>query len=443
MKLRVPFTLAVAVLLSVVVGCDPNRASNSEQQKPAAPATSNVPLRLWIVGEVSDAKLVERAWLTGSDQPLEIRTLTVAEFLAEKSCACDVVVYPSRLVGELLDRKWLTKLPATLSAPVEDAPQVPAGWHRQAVYGTDTWAVPLGASVPMVVVSPPAVEALATVADWDDLLKSLAIEETKKAESAFDKSKVDRVALVDRFLAIAGSLSERTPDYGLLFVLQTMKPRLTEPEFLRAAEILVRLTQQKSSGENGSVDSVVADDSSAWAWVQSQTVPAVTVVSPSRLSAEAMKATGGKAIRVPAKAIGWNTGSGLNASLSMNCRQSARATELLTWLRSSETRQTLATLIRGIETASPLAGSDSTAWQATSLSAELTSNGTMPNELRLPRTEDYRAALAESLVTVVSGEKSAKEALEAAADAWQKITEAQGRVLQRSEYERSLGLVRE
>ncbi len=61
---------------------------------------------------MSDPSLVERAWLTGSDQKLEIRTLGVDEYLAEKSCNCDVAIFPARLLGELIDRKWLTKLPA-------------------------------------------------------------------------------------------------------------------------------------------------------------------------------------------------------------------------------------------------------------------------------------------------------------------------------------------
>ena len=443
LKSRPLFLFAIAALLSVVVGCDPQRANESNAQKPTAPTTSTVPLRLWIVADVSDATLVERAWLTGSDQKLEIRTLTVAEFLAEKSCNCDVVMYPSRQLGELLDRKWLTKLPAALATPAEDAPQVPAAWNRQAIYGADAWGVPLGASVPLVVVSPAAIEATAQADDWDSLLKSLRGDLEKQPLRKIDPAVVDRAALVDRFLAIAGGLSERTPDYGVLFELQTMAPRLTEPEFKRAAKILIDLTLQSSAGDVAASLPVVANASQAWTWVHAQPTPAIAIVAPSMLTADAAKATGGKAKRVPAKWNGWNTGSGLNASLSKNCRQSARASELLMWLRSSDTRQTLAPVVCGIESASPISGSDSTAWQASGLASELSASASMPNELRLPRTEDYRNALADQLIAALSGDKSIEDALGAASDDWQKITEAHGRVLQRTEYERSLGLVRE
>ncbi len=449
-KSSASFTSAFAALICAVsafTGCEPSRQSGFDSSKTNAPSTSTVPLRLWIVGQVTDGSLVERAWLTGSDQKLEIRTLSVEEFLAEKAGNCDVAIYPSRLLGELIDRKWLTKLPASLSVPNEDAPQVPAAWSRQATYGGDVWAVPLGATVPLAVVNMPAIEAASQAADWNSLLKSLAIESPAKLDapsaSKIDPAAIDRAALVDRFLAIAGGLSDRTPDYGLLFELQTMRPRLIEKEFVRAAEILVALSKQKSSGEVTALQAIAGDASQAWSWLHSQTEPAIAIVTPSLLSAAAAKQTSGKALRVPTQWSGWNTGGGPIASLSRNCRQSARATELLMWLRQGDSRQALAPIISGIESASPTAGSDSSAWQATSLATELASGANIPSELRLPRTEEYRTELSTSLLQILVGEKSVDEALGEASAAWQKITDTHGRVLQRSEFEQSLGLVRD
>ena len=455
------FALLVCTLsaLAIFPGCDANRDSALGTAKTAPPTTSNVPLRVWIVGEVSDPSLVERAWLTGSDQKLEIRTLSVDEFLAEKSSACDVAIYPARLIGELLDRKWLTKLPASLNshskdasgddATSDDAPQVPAAWSRQASYGGELWAVPLGATIPLAIVNQPAVEASNQATDWNSLLKSLELNApaTNSAEtsttSKLDEKAVDRAALVDRFFAIAGGLSDRNPDYGLLFEMQTMRPRLTEPEFIRAAEILVALAQQKSITEVTALQAITGDASQAWSWLHSQTAPAIAIVAPSLLSPEAIKQTGGNALRIPTKWIGWNTGGAPIASLSRNCRQSARATELLTWLRQSDSRQVLAPIIVGIEPGSPMAGSDSSSWQAASLAKELATGPSIPSELRLPRAEEYRKELATSLLKILSSEKSIADALSEATTAWQKITETHGRVLQRSEYEQSLGLIRD
>ncbi len=423
------------------MGCDSNSNNSSESQKTPAPVTSNVPLRLWIVGQVSDPSLVERAWLTSSDQRLEIRVLSVDEYLAETACNCDVTIFPSRLLGEMIDRKWLTKLPGSLLAPDENAPQVPAAGARQSTYAGEVWAVSLGVSIPLVTVSAAAAEASSKVDDWDSLLKALAVDSPKTPTQKFDPKAVDRAALVDRYLAIAGGLTQRTPDYGLLFDLQRMKPRLTEPEFIRAAEILLSLSQQTHDLASA-IPAVIGDATQAWTWINAQTKPAITIVTPALLTVAAANETGSKSIRVPAKCVGWNTGSGLIASLSASCRQSARATDLLRWLRLSETHRALSALITGIESTSPTASSDSSAWQATSMATELAANTNIPSELRLPRAEEYRKALADSLIAILSGDKQIADSLAEASAAWQVITDSRGRILQRTDYEQSLGLAR-
>jgi hypothetical protein len=324
----------------------------------------------------------------------------------------------------------------------ENAPQVPAAWARQVAYGGDVWGVSLGVSIPLTTVSASAAETASKAEDWDSLLRLLAIESTKMPTRDFDPALVNRAELVDRFLMIVGGLTQRSPDYGLLFELQKMKPRLTEPEFVRAAEILLILSQQASDRDKG-MQPVTGDSSQAWLWINAQTKPAVTIISPALLTAAATQETGSKSIRVPRKCIGWNTGSGLIAALSAGCRQSARATELLRWLRLSETRHTLSPLIAGIESASPISGSDSSAWQATNIATELAANASMPSELRLPRAEEYRSALADGLIAVLSGEKQIADALADATAAWQTITDARGRVPQRADYEKSLGLARD
>lgn len=422
------------------MGCDSNSQKPSEA-KPTPPTTSTVPLRLWIVAQVSDPSLVERAWLTGSDQKLEIRVLSVEEYLAEKGCNCDVTLFPSRLLGEMIDRKWITKLPSVVAAANENVSQPPAAWTREVSYGGEVWAVPLGASIPLVVVSEPAAEAASKSSDWDELLKSLSIDSKPSTATKFDRATINRTALVDRFLVIAGSLTQRSPDYGILFDLQKMRPRLTEPEFVRAAEILISLSQQ-SSDPSGAIQSIAGDSAQAWTWLNAQTKPAISIVAPGLLDVAAAKLSGCKAVQVPTKSVGWNTGSGLIASLSANCRQSSRATELLNWLKQIETRQALSPLVVGIEPLSPVAGSDSSAWQARGVAMELAANSKIPSELRLPRAEVYRNALCDSLIAALAGEKPIADALSEASAAWQVITDSRGLESQRNDYEQSLGLTR-
>ncbi len=426
-----------------MTGCNPAKPRMQKTNETETESISSVPLRLWIVSQVSDASMVERQWRTGSDQPLEIRALSVSEFLAEPSCACDVVVFPARTLGELIDRKWVIKLPAALSAPSkpeEGGSVQPVIWQKQVAYNGDIWGIPLGVSVPVLVVSQSDQATLPADASWDELLSSLKTPELKSV--AADVAQVDHDALVDRFFAILGGLVRRPPEYGLLFELQTMKPRLTEPEFLRAANILAQLSAQEG-GEHGQGQSVVGDFSTAWSWVANQSTAAAAIVVPSMLTAEAAQQSNCRALRVPPDAMAWNTGSGLIASISADCRQSTRATVLLRWLGLGETRQALAALILGVESAAPLTGSESAAWQAAGLAREMAAGERVTSELRLARSEEYRRTLAEHLLDVISGKSSAADALAATSETWQAITESRGRLVQRGDYERSLGLARD
>ncbi len=431
------------IIASAFTGCTPQPPRSAKSVKSEAEAISTVPLRLWIVSQVSDGSLVERQWRTGSEQPLEIRVLSVSDFLAEPTCACDIVAFPSRLLGELLDRAWVIKLPTALRQPVsaEESGNVqPAMWQKEVAYNGEIWGVPLGTSIPLVVVGSSEPAKSLSNQSWDEFLRSMQITAAEPIQ--VDAATVDQVALVDRFFAIVGGLVTRSPDYGLLFELQTMKPRLTEPEFVKAAEILAQLSSQGVDKE-GSDRSAVGSFSESWAWVSSQSSPAVAIAIPSMLTTEVVKESNCRPVRVPPNGITWNTGSGLMASMSANCRQSTRATALLRWLGSSETRQALAPLILGIESAVSISGTDSSAWQAAELTREMAAGERVTSELRLARAEEYRQVLANHLLDVISGNATATEALAATSEAWQAITESRGRLVQRADYERSLGLSRD
>jgi ABC-type glycerol-3-phosphate transport system substrate-binding protein len=435
-------SLPILVML-VFAGCKPAPSVVEKNVDLESNATSAVPLRLWIVSEVSDLSRVERQWRTGSDQPLEIRALSMPEFLAERTSECDVVVFPSRALGELIEREWVIKLPGALTKPAraDDSETVtPAAWQKSVVYNGDVWGIPLGASIPVAIVSTNELSKSLLDGGWDELLEKLEVTGSKSIQ--IDASSVDRDALVDRFLAIAGGLIERSPDYGLLFELQTMKPRLAEPEFVRAAEILVRLASQSPDNDSGGV-SVVGNFSKSWAWLSAQSTHAVAIVAPSMIAAEVASQSGGQAVRIASGSVAWNTGSGLMASMSANCRQSTRAISLLRWLGQSETRQALVPLMLGMESSAPISGVDSTAWQAISLAREMATTERVSNELRFPRAEDYRSALADGLLEIITGKKTAIDALSATGKVWQSLTDARGRVVKRSEYERSLGLARD
>lgn len=460
--------LAALVFCGVLTGCrppSPEVPDAAKKDAPTIPAVSSVPLRVWIAAPLSDPQLFTRQWMSDSEQPLAIRSLTPEELLQQSACECDVLIYPARLVGELVHRDWIMGLPENVTsyreladnASVDGDSGTPNGSQRacetrQAAYAGRNWAIALGCAIPTFVASPPLAQQLsADVVSWNTLLESLPRSEGA-LKLDIDDTQVDKDALVDRFLAIVATVATRDPTYGLLFDMQTMQSRLKEPEFVIAIDILGALAAQPNGAE-----AILGSHSTAWKWSAENEQAALAISSVALIGNEAINAKSGKILRVsgtpepsgaaagagndarPALA-GWNPGGGLNASLASNCRQSSQATWFLGWLRANSTRTALAPLIPGIESQAPRGGVDALSWQARQTIAELTSSGGgISQELRLPAAHRYRQALSDALSKFLQGELDAQAALSEAHAGWQQITSEMGPSL-RDNYEKSLGL---
>lgn len=422
---------ASLALLALGLGCKPSKSPQPKTAEP--PPVSSVPLQLWIVSPVAEVGMVQRQWLSGSEQPMEVRSISTADFLAAKAPNCDVVLYPARMLGELVDRKWIAKLPKSISLKGNEEFVVPGSWLEQVGYGAEMWAIPLGTSYYVPVANEAAGASLAQINDWPSLSNALQATAPESDSAAIDATKIDRDALVDTYFTIVGGLSARPAMYGLLFELQTMKPRLTEAECQQAAEVLQRLYRQGIAPEF-----LAGKSQDVWNWLASRAQPAVGLLAPSQLRAADSQVANCKPLALGT--LGWNTGAGLVASLSANCRQSGRATLLLSWLQKPETRQSLSAIVPGIQATMSMTSADIGLPQVNSRAAELSTIATQSHELRLPRAEEYRSALADALVEILQGAAPPREALEKAAAKWQKITESRGRLTQRADYERSLGL---
>jgi hypothetical protein len=431
--------------------------------------------------------MLQRQWMADSEQPLEVRSLTPQELLAESHCACDVLLYPSRLSGELLQRGWIVKLPKAayrdnnsletengslqaatnetgtatdFAATQNDSVELPAAWRAQSEYAGETIAVPLGCSIPVAVVSQKANELFASqtaVPKWTTVLDTLAPESRLDASQVAPKwtvtdSSVDREALVDRFLAVVATVSERDPSYGLLFDIQTMHSRLNEPEFAYAASLLARLGSQPDGQA-----AVLGSHTLAWKWAAESDLPRVSLASAVEVEPGASELVQGdiwlfdegatssdpdllaSAATGRSKVRGWNVGAGLLAGMSANCRQSTQAVALMRWLQQARTRSALASLIPGIDPGVPPGGIDSLSSKSRQKIAENLTSNSISQELRLPKAHLYRESLAEGLLQYLRGDRSAEQAMQETDQRWWEITQ-QADSNPRLEYEHSLGL---
>lgn len=442
------------------LGCD--RASPTTSSSPPTESTTNtsiVPLRVWVVGPIADEQIWMRHWLAGSEQQIEFRSLKTEELLPLRQSDCDVILYPSRLIGELTERGWIVKLPDGLdsaggveSGDSQLAP-APLAWRQQATYAGQSMGISLGCSLP-VLVATSAFPAADNLRDWGTLLNDLQLAEIDSPQFSITEQQVDREALVDRFLSIAATLSNRDPSYGLLFDLQSMRSRLADENFVRCARILAALASQPDG-----LAAMVGDHLVAWNWIANNPRAALAIATPALLDTQANSLSNGQIVRVgtanselannssaDAEAVAerpritaWNSGAGLVASLSSQCRQSNQAISLLRWLSQPSTRSVLTKFTVGIESPTPVASADSLAWKARQSLSEVVTSAGVAQEPRLPLATAYRQALADALLDFLTGKTNASQAMRSADQSWQDITDKAGQT-QRSHYEKSLGL---
>ncbi len=419
------------------MGCQPSPSVPPAAEVDTQPRLhTDIPLRVWVVAQVSDVELLQRQWLANSEQPLQIRLLTQSELLQVSSCDCDVLLYPSGLIGELLERQWIVKLPPAVGSRLGESSDN-GDWTRlgeSSDYGQVPMGVSLGSSIPVFVASD-ALAADAQPLSWETVLEALRVKRTATAQFNFAAADVDRTALVDRFLTLVASVSQRDPGYGLLFDLQTMRSRLNEQEFLDAAELLAALAAQSEG-----LASVIGSHSTAWQWAATRASAALAIAPATLLDAASAQITTGQIVDVrDSDELAWNTGQGLVASVASRCRQSSQANAMLRWLDQPATRNIMADLIPGVEGVGGSGGNDTLVAKARQSLAQRKTAGRISLEPRLPAASEYRQALAEELESFLSGQKSAPQALAEADRRWNEISQHAG-PQQRRRYEQSLNL---
>ncbi|HBE66899.1 MAG TPA: hypothetical protein DDW52_01990 [Planctomycetaceae bacterium] len=419
-------TFAVAILL---VGCDGKGPTQpSDQAKNAA--VSEFPLRVWVVTDIQDAEAIRRKWQGETPQPIEIRELTIQELLGGEKCRCDVLIYPSRLSGELVSRGWVLELPSKLTGGDDS---VLTGLNKasayQAAYNQRNYALPLGCDVAGVFVSDAVARESEAFGGWNQLVEDLPAEDMTISDDA-----VDRAAIVDRYLAIASSISSREAKYGLLFDLPDMVGVLNRyGEFEEAATMLLRLAQQTPDGRLA-----VGSHVSAWETVSQSDAALATVLPLAVLPSDLAGDAGEFYANVISTDTGslWNTGHGLNVSLAEDCSQTAQAIGLVRWLAEPQTRTFLGSQMQGITPASP-GGTSAARWKAIQSQQPLLTER-VAHELRLPLADQYRSILADELTTMLKGQSTPKQMVNRVAAGWSKINRQnpeQGR-----RYQESLGL---
>jgi multiple sugar transport system substrate-binding protein len=475
------------VLAAIALGgCTPQTDT-----KPAAVDAAprrDVTIHLLVVDDAALAAAVSQVageWKARSGATLVMSETTSAQLLGEKSLSADVdaVIYPPAMLGELAKREWLRSLPEEYAANREldwadtfELLQIAeTHWQQSAL------AVPLGSPVLVCYYRADLFEQFhrrppRTWKEFHELAEFFSkrenLGEAAPAANAPWHGCVQPLAegWAGRvLLARAAPYVKHRDHYSTYFEIESMKPLVDGPGYVRALEELV------ADAKLGPADPRSIDlDAARHAFQSGQAALAIAWPSHQRLTKRPVSPVATGFAELPGATEDYNFANasweerteadgqrvtllglaGRQASLSANSPNHREAFQLLAWLSaknwggqigSVSSASSATTLYRRSQLRAPQpwvdAGTDADAarvYGETVRDALGRSNYLFAP--RIPGHERYMAALDTAAAEALAGQATAAEALANAAADWQAITDELGRDLQRKAYRQSLGL---
>jgi multiple sugar transport system substrate-binding protein len=471
------------VLLPLVFlwgGC----ARNEHATDSANRSAGTVALRLLIIDDPAMAEAIRTLrgeWRGQTGSTLTVVEGTISKVLDNETLDADAAIVPSAALAALAERASIAPVPAD----VLEEPS--AAWSdvfsllraHEAVWDGRTVAIPFGSPVLTCYYRPDLLARLnrrppQTWKEYQELARLLADRATLGDAAASPNGSRWRGtmeplaegwgALV--LLARAAAYVTHREHYSALFDLDTMRPLIDGPPFVRALEELVAVAGDDRadllSADPGAVRRAFWNGQCGMALTWPTAVAEIEPVEPAPpvgfvelpgspdvfqyTAKQWEKRREGEEDRVTLLGAAGRWGV-----VSRNSEHSGRAFQLLTWLAGHQGgRQVCAksdatTLFRQSHVQSaadwvekPLPP-EAAAQYATETQRALGRQQRL-FAIRLPGHADYLAALDEAVHAAVRGEQSPEAALRQASARWEEITERLGRDAQGDAYLRSLGL---
>jgi len=453
--------LSLVLALVGLSGCGPDSKTPELVTEPSA--ASRPALRIWIVDAPELEREISVRWQAASDQSLKIENLSSDAIGSREPFVADVVIYPGLLLGDLVQKDVISRLPSLAIAKRETdgtelvgndsrAPLWPSRWRQIASFGGQLYAVPMGAAnlgVGLAGLDSGPFDELdkllsnrdlnaPSMEQWTLFLKEAesalaasSVERNEKLQSCLSKiSPEEKAWLVDRFLFIGSTTNARSRG---LFNLLKMESRLDQPDFSNSAKILCQLARLFP-------DTIAVDPAKAWDFVALNTdgAAAIAIGWPSPLGGTTPESTR----KVKVAPLIWNPGRGLIASIGKRTRQTAVSCQFLVWLAEPDQREAFRAVCPRIELAPEQndrssVRDDYRAYQ--SINTRDTRVEPMELSLRMANANQYRAILADCLVLAIREPDQIDAILADCSAKWDQLTANLGVDSQRMSEEQSLG----
>jgi hypothetical protein len=446
-----PFILLLAI--ASILGCSGSTETTNPQAEPLTPPPA-VALTVQVAGDVKLAeglRLLRGEWKARSGGELKVDSVSLEEFLQAERLVGDVVVFPSRLLGTLVERGDLRPVrTSTLNSPEFGLNDVyPAIRNGEMKYGGEPFALPLG--------SPPLLD-FRQVAGEDDRPKS---------DSTASEAIVPADGLSAAFSLLVRALGH-TESYRrneAIFDPADMKPRIAEPPFVRA---LVELTAANA----GRADQPPVGFAEAMQLVGSGEASA-TLGWPSAVDEEFAVADGAAPRDVEFASLapptdvyshsrgGWEKEAhpssvvllgveGRLVAVTSATRNAVAAFQLAQWLTAGDVATGLSSRSTGTLWYRASQAGASARWMkglavaqggepVTKVVAAALASDAAVMVPRIPAIDEYLGVLADAVRTAPADEAAAKTALDSVAAKWEAITDRLGRERQVAAYRRHLG----
>lgn len=473
----------LALSATIFSGCSAKKPAPDEQaaELPAGPAE----LSLLVLDDPEMSAAIEglkAEWKARTGTAIVVSQSTSSELLAaEKPARVDAVIYPSRLLGTLVTKQQIARLPGEFAQHRELA------WSDlfellqtvESVWGQETYGVPLGSPVLTLYYRSDLLAVKHKVApqDWksyhklaDELgrrenLHTLAPPAGAAWHGSLQPLGEGWAARV--LLARAAPYVKHRDHFSALFDIESMRPLVDNPGFVRALEELLadyRLgppEQIEMDPAAVRAEFLAGRSAFAIAWPgHTGDRGAAAVESPAYGFAELPgapvvynfehrdweKRQSNETPQVPALELAGRLGS-----VTTLAAEPAAAFQLLAWLGGREwgprvsSASAATTLYRRSQTAEPAPWLDSgtsaeAAKQYTEQLAAALSRTQYLAAPRLPGEAEYMAALDAAVRSCLREEATPSDALKKAADEWKAITQRWGVDQQRAAYRASLGI---
>lgn len=440
--------LAIATALGCGGSSPPPTAPQAEPLTPPPAVT----LTIQVAGDVNLAeglRLLRGEWKARSGGELKVDSVSLEELLDAERLDGDVILFPSRLLGTLVERGDLRPLRASnLNSPEFGLNDVyPAIRNGEMKFGGQVYAFPLG--------SPP-------------LLTFRQLPADGTASTPPSTAKViptDGLAAANALILQALGHTESYRRSEALFDPADMKPRIADPQFVRAL-VEVTSANAKSAGQPplgfAEAMKLVGDgeSSSTLGWpsaldeefaaadgVAPRDVEFTAVTPPNEVYSQSRQTWEKETNPSPVALLGFE---GRLVAVTTATRNAVPAFQLAQWLTAGDVAVVLSSRSNGTLWYRASQAGASSKWMkglevakggepVTKVVAAALASDAPVLIPRVPAIDEYLNVLADAVRTAPADEAAAKIALDAAGGKWEEITNRFGRDRQAAAYRRHLG----